>query len=168
MVLWVAGHCVGRLAAWEKALPWTVWQYVIAGLIALDVLGGVVANALNSCKRFYHAPLQAEETGLMALVKNHYVFAALHVQPLIVGLIFGNLNWVHGLGWYTILLVASVLVLQLPLYLQRPFAFGMIMFAILLNSYIIPPIPGFEWLIPALFLKIVYGHLVREEPYRPV
>ena len=41
------------------------------------------------------------------------------------------------------------------------------MTAILANLYLIRPVPGFEWLIPALFLKIVYGHIVREEPYRP-
>ena len=41
-----------------------------------------------------------------------------------------------------------------------------IMLAILFNYYVIPPITGFEWFIPALFLKIVYGHIVQEEPYR--
>lgn len=41
------------------------------------------------------------------------------------------------------------------------------MTAILANLYLIRPVPEFEWLIPALFLKIVYGHIVREEPYRP-
>jgi hypothetical protein len=44
---------------------------------------------------------------------------------------------------------------------------GLIMTAILVNQYIFHSVIGFEWLIPALFLKIVYGHIVREEPYRP-
>ena len=35
------------------------------------------------------------------------------------------------------------------------------------NYYLIEPVSGFEWLIPVLYLKIVYGRLVREEPYRP-
>jgi hypothetical protein len=154
-------------AAWTRSIPWTWWQYLIAGLLALDVLGGVVANALNSCKRFYHSPLQPEETGFTALAKNHLAFTSFHVHPLLVGLFFGNLNWGYGLFWYAALILCSVLILRSPLYLQRPLALGSIMIAILLNMYIIPPVLGFEWLVPALFLKIVYGHLVREEPYRP-
>ena len=35
------------------------------------------------------------------------------------------------------------------------------------NYYLIELVSGFEWLIPALYLKIVYGCLAREEPYRP-
>jgi hypothetical protein len=65
------------------------------------------------------------------------------------------------------LVLSALALLQMPLYLQRPAALGIILIAILLNLYILPPVWGFEWLIPALFLKIVYGHLVREEPYRP-
>jgi hypothetical protein len=45
-------------------------------------------------------------------------------------------------------------------------AMGLIMTTILLNYYFLQPVAGFEWLMPALFLKIVYGHIVREEPYR--
>lgn len=171
MLVWCFGLLATALAGWavwEKAIPWTGWQYVIAGLLALDVLGGVVANALNSCKRFYHAPLQAEETGLLRFVKNHLVFTVLHVHPLLIGFLFGQSNWVYGISWYAILVVSAILVLQMPLYLQRPTAFGVIMLAILLNLYIIEPVAGFEWLAPALFLKIIYGHLVREEPYRPM
>jgi hypothetical protein len=44
----------------------------------------------------------------------------------------------------------------------------LIFLSILINFYLVEAIPGFEWLIPALFLKILYGHLVREEPYRPI
>jgi hypothetical protein len=35
----------------------------------LESFGGVVANSLNSCKRFYHSPVQPEETGFTALAK---------------------------------------------------------------------------------------------------
>ena len=41
------------------------------------------------------------------------------------------------------------------------------MLAILVNLYVVRPVVGFEWLVPALFLKLIYGPLVREEPYRP-
>ena len=151
---------------WRHAMDWSWWQYAIALLLALDVLGGVVANSLNSCKRFYHSPIQPEETGFTALAKNHFIFTALHIHPLIIGLIFGNINLTYGAMWYFILVTFSGNILRLPLYLHRPAAMGIIMLAILVNSYVLPPVAGFEWFIPALFLKIVYGHIVREEPYR--
>jgi hypothetical protein len=161
------GTAILGWVAWAHSIPWTWWQYVIAALLTLDVLGGVVANALNSCKRFYHAPLQPEETGFTGLAKNHYAFVALHVHTIIVGLLFGGLNLSYGIFWYAALLLSTVLLLNLPLYLHRPVALGLIMTAILVNLYVFHPVVGFEWLVPALFLKIVYGHLVREEPYRP-
>lgn len=151
---------------WSNAMDWSWWQYAIALLLALDVLGGVVANSLNSCKRFYHSPIQPEETGFTALAKNHFIFTALHIHPLIIGLIFGNINLTYGAMWYFILVTFSGNILRLPLYLHRPAAMGIIMLAILMNYYVLPPVAGFEWFIPALFLKIVYGHIVREEPYR--
>jgi len=151
---------------WSHAMDWTWWQYAIALLLALDVLGGVVANSLNSCKRFYHSPIQPEETGFTALAKNHFIFTALHIHPVIIGLLFGNMNLTYGAIWYLILVTFSGNILRMPLYLHRPIAMGIIMLAVLVNYYVIPPVVGFEWFIPALFLKIVYGHIVQEEPYR--
>ncbi|MBL8080715.1 MAG: hypothetical protein JNM55_22275 [Anaerolineales bacterium] len=169
-IVWLFG-CAGAMLLgwvwWTNSISWTWWQYAIAALIALDVLGGVVANSLNSCKRFYHSPLQSEETGFTAFAKNHFMFTALHIHPVLIGLLFGNFNWTYGLFWYAILLLSAVVILRIPLYLQRPASMGIIMLAALFNFYIIPPVSGFEWLVPALFLKIVYGHLVHEEPYRP-
>lgn len=55
----------------------------------------------------------------------------------------------------------------MPLYLRRPIAMLFCLISLIMNSYIIPVIDGFEWFIPALFIKIIYGHLVQEEPYRP-
>ena len=165
-----AGGVIGTgIVIWHastQSLPWAWWQYAIAALLALDVLGGVIANSLNSCKRYYHSPVKPEETGFTALAKNHFVFTLLHVHPILIGLLF-SLNLQYGIFWYLALVLSSLLVLAIPLYLQRAAAMGIIMTAILANYYMIQPVSGFEWLIPALFLKIVYGHIVREEPYRP-
>lgn len=168
-LVWVFGLLGAAMLIWHwwaASLPWAWWQYALAVLLALDVLGGVVANALNSCKRFYHSPLQPQETGFTALAKNHLAFAAFHVHPLIIGVIFGRMNWVYGLSWYILLVASAAIILRLPLYLRRPAALGLIVLALLLNFYLIVPVMGFEWFVPALFLKIVYGHSVREEPYR--
>jgi len=168
-LVWAFGLLGTALLGWHWrtiSLPWSWWQYAIAALITLDVLGGVVANSLNSCKRYYHSPVKPEETGFNALAKNHMAFTALHVHPILIGLLFGNMNWIYGLFWYALMMAASFVILRIPLYLHRPAALGIIMTAILLNFYFIPPVSGFEWFVPALFLKIIYGHIVREEPYR--
>jgi hypothetical protein len=149
-------------------LSWGVWQYLLAIFLAFDVMGGVVANSLNSCKRFYHTPPKADEGWIVRFVKNPHLFAAIHVHTIVVGVAFDNFNWFYGLFWYLLLLIATEVVLLLPLYLQRPVAMLFILGALLTNIYLITPVVGFEWLAPALFLKIVYGHVVREEPYRPI
>jgi hypothetical protein len=69
--------------------------------------------------------------------------------------------------WKRRVLLSTIAVLALPLYLRRPGAMLIIVACLILNGAVIAPVPGFTWLMPALFLKIVYGHLVREEPYRP-
>lgn len=151
-----------------NAFGWQAWQYLLAGLIAADIGAGTVANSLNSCKRFYHTPLQPGETSPLRMLKRPMFFAALHVYPLILGLAFGGLAGLpYGVFWYLALLAATAIVLRTPLYLQRPVATGLVLVAWLVNVYLLAPIPGLEWVMPALFLKIVLAHLVREEPYRP-
>lgn len=149
------------------AYPWAFWQYALAAFLGMDVVGGVVANSLNSGKRFYHTLPQPGESALTRLLKHHALFAALHIHPILVGLLFGATNWLYAGVWYVALVGATLLVLAAPLYLRRPLAMLLIVLALLGNTYLVPGVAGFEWLVPALFLKIVYGHAVREEPYRP-
>jgi hypothetical protein len=89
----LTGTAILGWMAWSRSLPWVWWQYLIFALIALDVLGGVVANSLNTCKRFYHSPVKPEETGSAARSKNHVIFTAYHIHPVIAGLLFGSMNW---------------------------------------------------------------------------
>lgn len=148
-------------------LNWMLWQYLLAIFLAYDVMGGVVANSLNSCKRFYHTPVKAGENWLVRFLKNPHLFSAIHIHTLLVGLLFAQFDWFYALFWYLLLLIATETILLLPLYLHRAVAMLFILAALLINIYLIVPVPGFEWLAPALFIKIVYGHVVREEPYRP-
>jgi hypothetical protein len=149
------------------AVFWSGPQLLIAVVICADVCGGVVANSLNSCKRFYHTPPKADESGMTRLAKNHLFFSALHVYPLLLALVFSPTWWGPALLWYFALLLSAVVVMALPLYLRRPGAMLIIAVCLILNGMVIAPVSGFQWFIPALFIKIVYGHLVREEPYRP-
>jgi len=152
----------------SNKLDWPLWKYLLACVIAFDIGGGVVANNLNSCKRFFHSPVRGDETGYVGLLKHHLFFVSFHVHPIVVGLVYkGKEGLLYGLFWYVSMMVVSIFVLNVPLYLRRPVAMMAILWAIILNSYMLTPVTGFEWLTPALFVKIVYGHIVREEPYRP-
>jgi hypothetical protein len=148
-------------------LNWALWQYLVAGVIALDVGGGVVANSLNSCKRFYHSPVRMDEPGWVRWLKRPMTFVLLHVHPFVVARLYGDGSWGAGLFWYGLLVISGLIVVRVPLYLRRPVAMALTLGALVIHGYVVPLASGFAWLIPALFLKIVYGHLVREEPYRP-
>jgi hypothetical protein len=167
-LVWVAGLAGLGLYGYlylTHALGWAWWQYLIAALIAFDILGGIVANNLNSCKRFYHT---LAKPGELSFAKNHLAFSALHIYPLLAWVLFDTSKLFYGVFWYVFLMGGTFVILKTPLYLRRPAAFLAIALALLLNLYVISPVHGFEWLTPGLFIKILYGHLVQEEPYRPV
>lgn len=167
---WTAGFIGIILIAffyWRDKFDWTILQYIIAAIIAFDVIGGAVANALNSCKRFYHSPLQTFEPSYIKFAKNHLFFSIIHIHPLIISLLFPSANLFYGFFWYLILQISVLTVTRIPIYLQRPVSMLVIVTTLLINNYFVSSPAGFEWLIPVLFIKIVYGHTVREEPYRP-
>ncbi len=171
----VLGYVAGFLGAsvyvylyFTGSLDWAWWQYILAGFLAFDVAGGVVANALNSCKRFYHTPARANELPSARWFKNHMFFSSFHFHTLLAAWLFGSGDLLYGVFWYSFLLVGTFVVTRTALYLQRPMSFLLIVLALLLNMYVITPVPGFEWLVPALMIKILYAHNVREEPYRPL
>ncbi len=144
----------------------TGWRLLVYAVLAFDVAGGVTANMLNSCKRFYHADIKKDERGFTRLLKNPLMFALLHVHPLLIALLFeGNLP--AAAIWYAALVGSVAITLSAPLYLRRPTATGLVVAAILISLYALPIARGFEWFVPCLFFKIVLGHTVREEPYRP-
>ncbi len=152
----------------NNSFNWSNLQYLIAIFIAIDVVGGAIANSLNSCKQFYQYLAKSSEPIYLQLLKNKLLFSAIHIHPLIVGLLFGNNDWLYGLFWYFALQIAVLITIKTPLYLSRPIAILTVAIAILINYYAIKPIPGFEWFVPLLFIKIVLGHSVIEKAYRPM
>jgi len=164
----VAAAVAVLAAAWFREADWNAAQFAVATALAFDVGGGLVSNALNSCKRFYHTPTKPEEGKLGSFLKSPALFSAAHVHPIAAALVFEPDRWAsYGLAWYLLLMLSVLVVLRTPLYLRRPVSFLAIMLATFANAYAIPVVTGMEWLVPLLFIKIVYGHIVREEPYRP-
>jgi H+/Cl- antiporter ClcA len=145
-------------------LNWSWWQWVLAAFLALDMGGGAVANCLNSAKRFYHAPPAPDDSFLSKLARRPLVFAAIHIHPVAAALAFAPAMLGAGVAWYVAMMAASALVRVSPLALARPIAAFAVTAAIVVSSG-----PGFvtglEWLPAVLFVKIVFGHMVREEPY---
>lgn len=151
------------VVVWRVAvlgLEWSIWQWLVALLVALDLFGGVVANATSAAKRWYHRPGQG--------VRQHLQFVAIHiVQIAAVALVFVELDWLSAGLAYGFLLGSAAVVEFVPRYLQRAVALTMTVAGLLLAFYALPIVPGLEWFFPVLFLKLIASHLPIEVAWPP-
>lgn len=147
--------------AWSVDLGWSLSQFVVAGMLTVDIVGGIITNATSSAKRWFHR----EGEGF----KQHMSFIALHFTQLtLFSWAFLNMDlvWVLLVGGY--MMFACALVLKMPLYLQRPVALSLYSVSIVLSLYGFQSAIGLEWFLPLLFLKLLVSHILKEEPYRPI
>ena len=159
-VLPIAAAIVIAGIAATRAADWTVLQYVVAGFMAFDLIGGIFTNATSSAKRWYHRAGQTP--------KDHVGFIAIHLLHLtIVSWVFlgWDSKWVALTGSF--LVGATIAVLCVPLYLQRPISLTGFAGALLLSQYGVTSPMGLEWFLPLFYLKLLVSHLPKEEPYRP-
>jgi len=139
---------------------WTPVQVIVAGVLMLDMIGGVITNATSAGKRWYHRAGQG--------FRQHMLFVLIHIaQPTLVVLFFDPGNWAFVAGSYGYLVLASLLILLTPLYLQRPLAGLLLVMGFFLSFYVLPIPQYFEWFLPVFYTKLLSSHLLREEPYRP-
>jgi hypothetical protein len=82
-------------------------------------------------------------------------------------LLYRDWDWLYGIILYGFLLLSAIIVLKCPLYLRRPIAITLFLGGFILTFYIFTPIPGLEWFYVILFLKLINGNIIKEEPYRP-
>lgn len=142
------------------SVEWGPLQYVFCSVLAFDIAGGVITNSTSCAKRWYHRDSQT--------FANHIGFVALHLIHLfLVSWIYLSLNllWLLYAGGF--LMVAAIVILQVPQYLQRPISLLFYGMAILLDLYLLESPKGLEWFLPLFYLKLLVSHLVKEEPYRP-
>ena len=144
----------------NENLEWTIWQFLLACGLAMDIFGGVAANATSAAKRWYHRRGQGKQ--------QHLQFIVIHIaQIALIAIFFMNSDWSWALVVYGYLMLSALAISLAPLYLQRPIALLTLVGGILTNIYVLPVVPGLEWFVPLLYLKLLVAHLLREIPYPP-
>jgi hypothetical protein len=157
----VAAVGCAAFVAGGQGLGWSWWQWAVGVALVWDLVGGVVANGLDSAKRFYHSPLPGP-AGPGARLMHHPVgFTATHLQPVLAGLVFPGGPWWWGLLWYGWALLGAVVVHRLSRRLQRPAAFAVVAAGVMVAPLVTAP-PGMAWLPAVLLLKLVLAHAVPE------
>lgn len=151
----------GVLAAVALTSPdvWALWQYAVAAVVAFDLIGGVVANALASAQREHERPDRPGDGPLLRLVRRPVLFSALHVQPILVGLLFPGAPWWWGPAWYAVVLGAVIVVRRVPRHLARPVALAVAAGVAVASPLVVAPV-GFAWLPVIMVLKLVVAHAV--------
>lgn len=138
---------------------WAFWQYALAALVAFDLIGGVVANALGSAQREHERPDRLGDGALLRLVRRPVLFSAVHVQPILVGLLFPGASGWWGVAWYIVVLGAVVVVRRVPRHLARPVALAVAAGVAVATPLTVAPV-GFAWLPVIMVLKLVVAHAV--------
>ncbi len=146
---WSFTAFVGIYAA-STGLAWNPLQWAIALLFALDIAGGVTMNASPAARRWWHRPGQH--------AKARFGFAAVHLHPLVLHMVFPEIGWRTALEMYGYLLVASAALLLSPHRLRRPIAHGLFAIALILCLLHWPMFPGLVWFGPLYFLKLLLAH----------
>lgn len=148
------------LHAHAAGAGWSPLQTLVAALLATDMIGGVITNATGAAKRYFHRPGQG--------FAQHLGFVALHaVQPLLLVTLFDPGNVAFAAGSFGLALAGALAVLAAPSYLQRPVAGASLAAALFVGTTLLNAPAHFAWFLPVYLVKLLWSHLVREEPYRP-
>ena len=78
-----------------------------------------------------------------------------------------DIKALQGFLIYGYLLLATLLILAAPLYLQRPVSMALTLVGLMIGLVASPPTPGMAWFVPVFYLKLLVSHLLKEWPYAP-
>jgi len=130
---------------------WSGWQIGVLAVLGGDLLGGAVANATQTTKRWYHRPGRG--------ARQHMGFTAMHVGYVaLVAWLFRGLDVAYFAWVSAALLGSAAAVLRSPGYLKRPVAAGLVAGAAVAGALTGPP--ALAWFLPVLWLKLIAGHAV--------
>ena len=153
----ILGAALGGMAAQIgyallRPLPWSPLQILVAAVLALDLWGGVIANALPPARRWYHRPGQGPRQLL--------TFTAVHAfHPAVLVVFFRPGNWAFFAAVYGFLMLAAVIIVFSPQRIQQAVALLLTAIGCALLLAAFTPTPGLEWFIPVFYLKLLAGHL---------
>ncbi|MFF7298774.1 hypothetical protein [Streptomyces sp. NPDC008265] len=154
--------CALLLAAglWESgaAREWTAGRLVVVALAGLDLIGGVLTNATNAAKRWYHRADRGARRARLVFVSAHL----LHLAAVGLYVLSGDLAWTAGNA--VLLLGGAAAVEFAPVHLRRPVSMAVLMAAVLVNLFWLPVPAALAWFAPLFFLKLLVCHLVPEAP----
>jgi hypothetical protein len=159
--------CAGLLAAglWSPAADgvresWSTVQLVVVALAGLDLIGGILTNATNAAKRWYHRQAAHARRSRLVFVGAHL----LHLAVVGTVVLEGDAGW--ALGNAGLLLGGAAAVEFAPVHLKRPVAVGLWTAAVLVNLFWLTVPLALMWFAPLFFLKLLVCHLVPEAPLR--
>lgn len=159
-----AAVCAGLLGWYVATSPsassWTGWQFVLVGVIALDLIGGILTMSTTAAKSWYHRPAPTTRRTRLVFVSSHVAHLAA------VALVLLDQNWI----WLVVngfsLLAATLLIEFTPDAVKRVAATGSFV-AVLVLGLILAPLPDVLAWFPAMFyLKLLVCFLVPESNAR--
>ena len=145
------GIFIGLLAVYKEA-PWDLVTYVVACLLAFDMVGGIGTTATHAAVRWYHRPDRTEWHHLKFVVPH-----TLHIG-LFAWLFVGDSRGFFAI-FASLLLIGSIVILHSGYKIKRSAAHLLVFVAIIVGqgSFAIDPL--MQWFIPALFIKLFASYL---------
>jgi hypothetical protein len=142
----------------DAASQWPAWKVALIGVIAVDLVGGVLTNATNAAKRWYHRDAPG-------MARKRLVFVSLHLVHLAaVAFVLLPAAW----SWFAVnavlLLAAAALIERVPLGVKRPTAMATWLAVVTASPIVYAPPAALAWFTPIFFLKLLVSHMVPEAP----
>ncbi|BCJ62549.1 hypothetical protein [Micromonospora endophytica] len=154
LVLALLAAYVIRQAGGEN---WSVVEVVVTAVIAVDLVGGVLTNATNPAKRWYHRP--GRRNPRLGFVAAHLAY------PVVVALLpaaGADLAWLVA---NAALLVAAAVVIEFAaVEVKRLLAVALYLAAVLINLTWLPVAAAYAWFPLFFYLKLLVCFLVPEAP----
>lgn len=118
-------------------------------LLYFDISGGVIANLSYGTNQHYKVS-----------VKRRLIFIAIHIQPLLLSLVFSNSWWICFSVWgYTI--ISSLLVNQFYGHPSQKIIGGLMLFIGLIGLQLIPAnIVALQIILMLFMIKVIYSFSV--------
>ncbi|MDA3643252.1 hypothetical protein LZ318_20400 [Saccharopolyspora indica] len=146
--------CIAWFGGWGGA----VLPDVVLAVMVFDLVGGVLTNATNAAKRWYHRPAPGMRGKRLLFIASHLLYLVAVVFVLDAG------GWRWLLINAALLLAAAVLVEVAPLEVKRLAAVGLYLAAVLVNLTWLPLPAVLAWFPVLFFLKLLVCFMVPEAP----